>query len=301
LPLRVFFVWRCGLMALPAYIKPAIAPLFQAGRRRVLGSLASIVKEWIMDIVNSYQEDYRIRLNEAGPGGRLRLHALFDYLQDIASQHATALGIGLPVLMERQLTWVLSRVAFRMDEYPLYGDTVRVSTYTRGFERLFALRQFELHSLQTGRRLGVASSNWLLLRSDKLRPVAPATAFPALADIDEQRPVFFPKLDKLPDCATAGHEQEHRIGQFQIDWNMHVNNSYYAVYARDWLAARLARPVRLVDMQINFNAALVFGDTMRCLGEADEQQFRVDGVAADGRNVFQAAGHFVVADDVAAG
>jgi medium-chain acyl-[acyl-carrier-protein] hydrolase len=260
-----------------------------------------IVKEWIMDIDNNYQEDYRIRLNEAGPGGRLRLHALFDYIQDIASLHATTLGIGLPVLAERGLTWVLSRVAFRMDDYPLYGDTVRVCTYTRGFERLFALRQFELYSLQSGRRLGVASSKWLLLRSDKFRPVAPATAFPLLADIKEQRPIFFPELDKLPDCPTVGQPQEHRIGQFQIDWNMHVNNSYYAVYARDWLAAQLGHSVRLLDMQINFNAALLFGDTLRCLGEADGQQFRVDGVAADGRNVFQAAGHFEMDEDVAAG
>lgn len=253
-----------------------------------------------MDLNNTYQEEYRIRLNEVGPGGRLRLHAVFDYLQDIASLHATALGIGLPELLKRQLTWVLSRVAFRMDEYPLYGDSVRVTTYTRGFERLFALRQFEMRSVQTGRPLGVASSNWLLLRTDKLRPVAPATAFPALAAIVEERPVFFPGMDKLPECVAAGHAQSHRIGQYQIDCNLHVNNSYYAVYARDWLAARLGRMVCLSDMQINFNSPLVFGDSLRCAGEVDGGQFRVVGVGDDGKNVFQAAGHFSE-DDSSAG
>lgn len=246
-----------------------------------------------MDSINSYYEDYRIRLNEVGPGGRLRLHALFDYLQDVASLHATALGFGLPVLAERQLTWVLSRVAFRLDEYPLHGDTLRVSTYTSGFERLFARRQFELHSRQSGRRLGLASSNWLLLRGEKRRPVAPATVLPVLASIKEERPIFFPELGKLPACPDADFPQEQRIGQFQIDWNMHVNNSYYAVYARDWLSARLNRPVHLSEMQINFNAALIFNERLCCQGTVNERQFHVEGLAEDGRNVFQAAGSFV--------
>jgi acyl-ACP thioesterase len=117
--------------------------------------------------------DYPVRLNDISVDAKMRSWSVFNYLQDAASCHADHLGVGLKQLRDSDLSWVLSRIRLQMDEFPGYGETVRISTYPSGFDRLFAYRQFVLTSVETGRRLGVAGSAWLTLNPANYRPVSP--------------------------------------------------------------------------------------------------------------------------------
>lgn len=40
------------------------------------------------------EKEYQVHVYETGPDGRLNLYSLFDYFQDIASDHAVQLGFG---------------------------------------------------------------------------------------------------------------------------------------------------------------------------------------------------------------
>ncbi len=40
------------------------------------------------------EKEYSVHVYETGPDGKLNLHTLFDYFQDIASDHALMLGYG---------------------------------------------------------------------------------------------------------------------------------------------------------------------------------------------------------------
>ena len=65
-------------------------------------------------------------------------------------------------LMGQQYFWVLSRLSVRMEEYPRWGDRIRVKTWLTGTGLLFALRQFSMAD-STGKILGTARSAWLVL------------------------------------------------------------------------------------------------------------------------------------------
>ena len=54
-----------------------------------------------------HEASYRVRFDEAGPGGRLRTSGLMRYAQDVAWQHSTALGFGRDWYLERGLTWLV--------------------------------------------------------------------------------------------------------------------------------------------------------------------------------------------------
>jgi hypothetical protein len=41
-----------------------------------------------------FEKEYRVHVYETGPNGKLNLYSLFNYLQDIASDHAVKLGFG---------------------------------------------------------------------------------------------------------------------------------------------------------------------------------------------------------------
>ena len=222
-----------------------------------------------METPASWTGDYSLQLNEIAPDGKIRTCVLFNILQDAAGKHADQLGLGLRQLRENHLIWVLSRIRLRMDEYPEYGDSIRIVTYPSGFDRLFAYRQFEMLSADSGKRLGVAGSAWLTLNPENYHPVPPEKYIRDRRPWNQNWEIFFQKdLGKIhmPQEQMSSLILPHRISCTEIDYNNHLNNAYYAVFTEDFLGEASKSLVRMRDVQINFNASTAFQDTLYCQG-----------------------------------
>ncbi len=234
--------------------------------------------------------EYPTQLHAIGPDGRLRLGAAFDLMQDIAGAHAELLGVGIHDLRRLGITWVLSRLMIKFDALPPRADSVRLKTWPSGVHRLFAMRQFELTDPATGQRIATASSYWLMLKLANLRPVSPDDVtgkFPS----NPGKPIFFEDWGKL-DPAPGSDPVRTDIGQSKIDYNNHVNNAHYPMFAQDWLAAKLGYPVRVNSIRVNFNFALRLGESIVTTGEINGDSFRSVGHTPDGKNVFACDGTF---------
>ena len=239
--------------------------------------------------------DYPVRLNDISVDAKMRSWSVFNYLQDAASCHADHLGVGLKQLRDSDLSWVLSRIRVRMDEFPEYGDTLRISTYPSGFSRIFAYRQFVLTSAESGKFFGVAGSAWLTLNPANFRPISPAKHFTGLPQWEFEGETFFQEetLDKL----SAPAEElttpvEQRISAGQIDYNRHLNNAFYAMFTENWLGRQLDAPARFREIQINFNQSTAIDETLICTGTLhDDGRFCVSGTQQNsGKNAFIANG-----------
>ena len=242
--------------------------------------------------------DYPVLLNDISPDARMRSWKVFDYLQDAAGAHANVLGVGLKQLKESSsLSWVLSRIRVKMEAFPEYGDTLRITTYPSGFDRLFAYRQFVLSSASDGRRFGVAGSAWLTLNPVNFRPVSPAKHFAGLDEWEFEGETFFQEdtLGKLPaELCDSEVETVQHISSGQIDFNRHLNNAFYAMCTEDWLGEKINSPVRIKEIQLNFNSSTGFRDDLVCSGKIGENgTFYVEGVQrSTGKNAFQGRGEF---------
>ena len=109
-----------------------------------------------------FEKEYRIHVYETGPDGKLNLYSLFNYLQDIASDHAIRLGFGRDDLMRDNRFWVLSRIYAEIAMLPEWEDSIIVKTWPNGTDKLFALRNFDV-SFPDGRHIASATSSWLIL------------------------------------------------------------------------------------------------------------------------------------------
>ena len=238
---------------------------------------------------------YPVRLNDISIDGKMRTWVLFDCLQDAAAHHADELGLGLKQLRQSDLSWVLSRIRLRMDEFPEYGDTLNITTYPSGFDRLFAYRQFILRSETTGKTLGVAGSAWLTLKTSNFRPVSPVQYLQGLPQWEKSGDIFFQaqSLAKIfaPDTPCSDPLM-HRVSSAMIDYNQHLNNAFYAMFTEDWLGAKLNSVVRMSDIQINFNSSMPFTANLECTGFIGSNgQFYVTGSCQENsKNAFQAQG-----------
>jgi acyl-ACP thioesterase len=121
------------------------------------------------------QKEYKIHVYETGVDSKLNVASLFNYLQDIASDHAEILGFGRDDLMKNNQFWALSRMYAEISVWPQWGESIIVKTYPNGTDKLFALRNYEV-SYPDGRHIAFATSSWLILDQSTRRIQRPEAA-----------------------------------------------------------------------------------------------------------------------------
>lgn len=192
--------------------------------------------------IHSYEVDFNQKLT---------VTALFNYLQEIAWEHAHMLGYGWEHLLQKDWFWVLSRVEVEIFRLPGWTEPVTLVTWPRGVDGVLALRDFEIYD-QQGKRIIAATSSWLVLSVKTRRPVR-AEWF---SEFDfANRSALGRNASKLTELDNQPKFTETisvRVGD--IDMNQHVNNVRYIDWAYNTFEAehfKLYYPSRVV---VNFNA-----------------------------------------------
>jgi acyl-ACP thioesterase len=185
-----------------------------------------------MDLLR-FEKEYRIHVYETGPGGKLNLYSLFNYLQDIASDHAIKLGFGRDDLMRDNRFWVLSRIYAVINVWPLWEDKIIVKTWPNGTDKLFALRNYEV-TFPDGGHIASGTSSWLILDQTTKRIQRPdSTLTQYNFNLDTKNsPVRYPaKIDPATENGLVS--PQFRIKVSDLDVNLHTNNVNYLKWASD--------------------------------------------------------------------
>ena len=241
--------------------------------------------------MNYHMSSSQIRHHECDADGFLKLHSLFDHLQNAAAEHASLLSVGMDELAELQLIWVLSRMKFTLDRPVKLGEILDIKTYPCGLERIFAHRSYDL--LIDSKRVGCAGSLWLPVSVANNRPVNAKKILPENMLGSPDLEVFFTGLDKLPDFSgvLCG---EYLVGAGDIDLNNHLNNAVYARWCADALGKMLDKnAVWVGEMQVNYLSSCFRGEKVNVFfGTADDSRFLIYAEKDSGEKVFQAAGTY---------
>ena len=93
-----------------------------------------------------------------------------DLAQEAANTHAAILGFGYDDLIQSRTAWILSRLNIHFLKSPRWRDEVTLTTWHKGLERLFFLRDFILTDKE-GNECIKATTSWLVLNLDTRRLV----------------------------------------------------------------------------------------------------------------------------------
>lgn len=216
-----------------------------------------------------FERDVDIRSHEVDRHGRLYPVILMKYLQGIASEHATQLGISVRQLKTIGLTWVLSRMHVLMERYPRRGEIIKIRTWPVNREGLFSVRDFELLD-SAGGLIGAATTSWAVLDLASRRPVRIADKLPDYP--------LLPVRSLEDSFATLPilKEPENRVClpvlRVDLDFNRHVNNTVYTGWGLEAAPARVAEGFVPMEIEIGFRAEVFYGDSIvsLCAAEAPE-------------------------------
>ena len=227
---------------------------------------------------------FKVRTYECGADGLATLPTICNFLQEAASVNAESLGFSKANFASagENVSWVLTRLAVRMERYPRWEEEVVVETFPRGGRKIVAWRDFEVFDA-SGERMGSASSEWMLIDLATRKIVAIPEAVFAAAD-----PADLPVLGEMPftkfrfPAAADAPALSFRAQKSQIDLNGHVNNVHYV----EWLMEGrpdAAGPCRELD--IVFKSETLAGEEVRVESVETEPGVFVHRVyAPDGRD-----------------
>ncbi|HZZ83240.1 MAG TPA: acyl-ACP thioesterase domain-containing protein [Anaeromyxobacteraceae bacterium] len=211
--------------------------------------------------MHHYTRAFAVHSYEVDAFGELTAPSLAGYLQEIAGNHASALGWSLAELMSQGLTWVLARQRIEVAASIRAGDVLEVTTWPSGLDRLAALRDFSLRRQRDGVEVARAVSHWFVLDLETRRPVRPervVTSVPA----DLPPHVFPPRERRLPALERLFAEQRFRTRYSDIDVNQHVNNLSYVAWALESVPEQTWRGQRLAAIDVQFLAECRYGSAV---------------------------------------
>jgi len=209
---------------------------------------------------NIWEETFQIRFGAIDRSDRLTLASVLNFFQEAAISHAENLGVGRDSMAQTGQVWILSRMSVQLERRPLYGDTVKVRTWPRGGEKLFAIRDYDIRNSQDIPVVR-ARSGWLIIDIEKRRPMRPQSIMDNLP-LNEG-------LDALPSSAAGLSERqglqkisERKAAYSDLDYNGHVNNVNYILWIQDAMEPSLLENAAQMRLDINYLSEILSGETV---------------------------------------
>jgi acyl-ACP thioesterase len=216
---------------------------------------------------------------------RLTIAGAFEYFQDAAINHAEDLGIGREAMAETGQVWILSRMSALIERRPAYREPVTVRTWPCGWEKLFALREYDIRDA-ADRRIARGSACWLIFDAEKRRPLRPGPVMENFPRNDgmEKLAGGAASLEPVEPLRKAG---ERRALYSDIDYNGHVNNTRFIQWIQDVADPGVLENAGTIRLDINYLGEIKIGEVVGLwtggIRDSLERPSREAGIAFEGR------------------
>ncbi|MDR2536414.1 MAG: acyl-ACP thioesterase [Treponema sp.] len=205
-----------------------------------------------------WEQTFLLGFGAIDPSDRLTLAGAFDYFQEAAINHAELLGIGREAMAQTGQVWILSRMSVSIESRPKYRESLTVRSWPRGWEKLFALREYDIRDA-TDTAIVRGSSGWLIVDREKRRPLRPQPIIEPLP-LNKALPILPGGAIGLESRDNLSKIGERRAVYSDIDFNGHVNNTRYIQWIQDVLDPELFERASRMRLDINYLREIKAGD-----------------------------------------
>lgn len=236
-----------------------------------------------MQELQYFEKDYPITFSHIDNRGIARPSALFDIMQDAATEHADALHLNADDL---GALWVLSRLHCALTRPVRVHEVIHVRTWCAGIKGATWLRAFTL--CVDGEEIAQALSAWVVLDRVSHRILRP-TQIPAAQGYIALVPGACPAVPGKLLCAGLTPHHVHTVRYSDLDINGHMNNVKIVDVVCDGLELDRQDGLFVSEIQVNYTAECMPGEQIAlAVGQGADGLTYVFG-AAHGAPKFEAA------------
>lgn len=201
-------------------------------------------------MVQPFEVDFR---------GKMTLPLVVNNLLNVAGTHADRRGFGIAGLNKEGHTWVLSRLALELTEYPKTDDKVVFETWVEGLMRTFTLRNFAIKK-EDGTPIGYARTVWAMIDTTTRKPQN-------LVGIGLEQ--YLVKYDCPIERAgkivepDGFQESSFTVKYSDVDINQHLNSAKYVEHIVDVFSLHEFSKRDIRRFEIEFIDECFFGETIK--------------------------------------
>lgn len=217
-----------------------------------------------------YSNKYKIRIEDIDADNETSNKALLAIMEDIAGLHSASVGYGVFEIQTKKRVWMLLDWQIKVLKRPKYNDEIEAETWSRKFERLCAYRDFYIKD-KDGNIIVIGTSRWLLIDTERRRPVRLTEEIAALYESEEGKMAFSEEMQdvKYEDYIFA---KEYFIQRRDIDMNEHVHNLSYLDMAYEILPAEVYKNTIFDNVRIIYKKEIVYGEKVTCYYTKDNNK-----------------------------
>lgn len=237
-------------------------------------------------IKNGYSQNITIKYSETDQNLAMKPYALLNFLQDIASQNAEDLGFGYSFICPRNYAWFLIKYRMEFEEYPFDVQDLTLTTEPRGYNKLFAFRDFELR--KQNKLIARMSSMWSIvdIGNRTMVPVSKALegckGMPAYEKREDDL-----NYSKITPITNPSLEKEFEVRYNDLDVNGHANNGNYIVWAFEPLSFEFKNSHRIKTLDLVYKKEIKFGEKLISQVEFKDESTTIHRLQnSDGEDIF---------------
>jgi len=217
--------------------------------------------------------DYTVHYYEVDIHKRALITSIIDYLGDMAMYQSESLGVGIEHLKENNMAWVLYKWDINMESYPLLNEKVKIKTFPYSFRKFYAYRKYEIIDIN-GNKIGDASSVWILINTERRRPIRIAKEMYEVYGIDESNDRAI-EIEDIKSITKVDCEKSFQVRYSDIDTNMHVNNVKYAAWALETVPVDIVLDCQLKNIKVTYEKETTYGETIKVSTEVIRKENKI--------------------------
>ncbi len=218
-----------------------------------------------------------IKSSQVDVNNKIKFDAILDFFQNLATAHATQMGMGFDKLKETSNAfWVLSKIRFSLEGDIKQNDEVILKTWPLEPTTVRFLREYTIFS-DKGKVLG--SSEWCILDFDtKMLRKFSTVKYPNDFCHLTNRSGAGEFLRLKEEVCEENYNHTHKSLFSDIDCNAHVNNVSYAKMALNAFTPDEFSSYNFKSFEIHFVSQTYYGSEIKIYKKKLD-----DGVYVEGR------------------
>lgn len=225
-----------------------------------------------------------IGLRDVGLNNKVTNTALLSYLEDAGGVHSNLVGYGLKDIPKVKKSWVLLGWKIQILERPSYADKITIKTWSRGIDKLYAYRDFEI--LDEKRNIiGLATSKWVLLDIEKGKITRIDEKLMEIYTVEEKVAFMQADWEKLKEPVTFLEETNFNVNRSLIDVNQHLHNIYFMDIANEVLPMEIYQQVEFNKIDMMYKKEIKLGDTINVFYTVENDEHIVTMKSENGKNL----------------
>ena len=209
------------------------------------------------------EREYKIDIRHIGTSNLITNYGILCLLEDVATVHSDIAGYGISQMPYTHVSWILLNWKVSVLKRVAFGDTVRVRTWSVPCNELFTFRNFEIYD-KNDDLICIASSKWTLVNADT-KKLTKITAEISNSYEPESKLVFDKlEIEKLKEPSNIEHTFSFNVLRRDIDFNNHMHNLYYLLYAYEALPKEVYEKGELNNFEIMYKSGSMLDEKVDC-------------------------------------